>query len=249
MKLTALSRTIVKPNHALITGDGFVNSVVPGWKDCTVNVVINKAMGADFCQQMVTMTPSSSLCGQTRSSQLFVYVIEGRMEARVDGSDHSLSEGSYLWIPPGNGEYVFDRAEEGTRILTFQKEYEYLEHEEVPSVLCGDAPKIEKEVYMDDPSLLMQNLLPDHLGFDMAVNIFTYMPGGNLPFVETHVMEHGLLYLAGQGIYRLDDEWYPVQKGDSIWMAPYCPQWFVAMGKEPAVYIYYKNVNRANITI
>ena len=57
-------------------------------------------------------------------------------------------------------------------------------------------------------------------------------------------MEHGLLYLAGQGIYRLDDEWYPVQEGDAIWMAPYCPQWFTAMGKEPAVYIYYKNTNR-----
>jgi (S)-ureidoglycine aminohydrolase len=27
-------------------------------------------------------------------------------------------------------------------------------------------------------------------------------------------------------------------------MAPYCPQWFVAIGKEPASYIYYKDVNR-----
>jgi (S)-ureidoglycine aminohydrolase len=28
-------------------------------------------------------------------------------------------------------------------------------------------------------------------------------------------------------------------------MGPYCPQWFVAMGKEPARYLYYKDVNRA----
>jgi (S)-ureidoglycine aminohydrolase len=28
-------------------------------------------------------------------------------------------------------------------------------------------------------------------------------------------------------------------------MAPYCPQWFVAMGKVAASYIYYKDVNRA----
>jgi (S)-ureidoglycine aminohydrolase len=27
-------------------------------------------------------------------------------------------------------------------------------------------------------------------------------------------------------------------------MAPYCPQWFVAMGKNPARYLYYKDVNR-----
>ena len=50
--------------------------------------------------------------------------------------------------------------------------------------------------------------------------------------------------LEGQGVYRLGDDWYPVRKGDVIWMAPFCPQWFVAMGKGPARYLYYKDVNR-----
>ena len=88
-------------------------------------------------------------------------------------------------------------------------------------------------------------LLPEDLSFDLAVNIFTYQPGATLPFVETHIMEHGLLMLSGQGIYRLDADWHPVKAGDVIWMAPYCPQWFVAMGPTPASYIYYKDVNRA----
>jgi (S)-ureidoglycine aminohydrolase len=87
-------------------------------------------------------------------------------------------------------------------------------------------------------------LLPDVPAFDLAMNIFTYQPGATLPFVETHIMEHGLLMLAGQGVYRLEDSWYPVAAGDAIWMAPYCPQWFVAMGKQPASYLYYKDVNR-----
>jgi (S)-ureidoglycine aminohydrolase len=52
---------------------------------------------------------------------------------------------------------------------------------------------------------------------------FFYQPGTALPFVETHIMEHGLLMLAGAGIYRLGADWYPVQAGDVIWMAPYCP--------------------------
>jgi (S)-ureidoglycine aminohydrolase len=77
------------------------------------------------------------------------------------------------------------------------------------------------------------------------MNVFTYQPGATLPFVETHVMEHGLLMLTGQGVYRLEDSWYPVTAGDAIWMAPYCPQWFVAMGKTAASYLYYKDVNRA----
>ena len=98
---------------------------------------------------------------------------------------------------------------------------------------------------MDDPDAMLQTLLPaDDPAFDMAVNIFTYQPGATLPFVETHIMEHGLLMLKGQGVYRLDDRHYPVMAGDVIWMAPWCPQWYVSMGKTPSAYIYYKNVNR-----
>ncbi len=81
--------------------------------------------------------------------------------------------------------------------------------------------------------------------FDLAVNIFTYQPGATLPFVETHVMEHGLLMLRGKGIYRLDEARHPVIAGDVIWMASFCPQWFIATGKTHASYIYYKDVNRA----
>ena len=87
-------------------------------------------------------------------------------------------------------------------------------------------------------------LPPDTLAFDMAVNIFVYQPGTVLPFIETHVMEHGLLMLTRMGIYRLDADWYPVQADDVIWMAPYCPQWFGALGKTPAKYLIYKDWNR-----
>ena len=54
-------------------------------------------------------------------------------------------------------------------------------------------------------------------------------------------MEHGLLMLEGGGIYRLGDAWYPVAAGDFIWMAPFCPQWFGALGKQPAKYLIYKD--------
>ena len=50
--------------------------------------------------------------------------------------------------------------------------------------------------------------------------------------------------LEGGGIYRLGDSWYPVKAGDFIWMAPWCPQWFGAIGKVPAKYLIYKDWNR-----
>jgi (S)-ureidoglycine aminohydrolase len=87
-------------------------------------------------------------------------------------------------------------------------------------------------------------LLPDDPAFDFAVNTMTYQPGATLPMVEMHVMEHGLLMLSGEGIYRLGDSWYPVAAGDFIWMAPYCPQWFGVLGKKPAKYLIYKDWNR-----
>ncbi len=50
--------------------------------------------------------------------------------------------------------------------------------------------------------------------------------------------------LEGGGIYRLGDHWYPVTAGDFIWMGPFCPQWFGAIGKRPAKYLIYKDWNR-----
>lgn len=245
IKLTAISNTVVERDHAVITGDGFVNSTVPGWTNCEVNVVINEAMGAKFCQLLVTLNNAGQLKGKTEASQIFFYVMEGSCNVQIEGKTSKLEKGSYTYIPVGKN-YLFDNPKEGTKILTFHKEYEYLEGTKVPNEIIGNQADISQNIYCDDPDLLMQNLLPDqdNLSFDMAVNIFTYNPGANLPFVETHIMEHGLIYLEGQGVYRLADKWYPIKKGDSIWMAPYCPQWFGALGKEPAVYIYYKNVNR-----
>ena len=83
--------------------------------------------------------------------------------------------------------------------------------------------------------------MPDGPAWDFAVNTMTYAPGAALSQVEIHVMEHGLLMLEGGGIYRLGDHWYPVTTGDFIWMAPYCSQWFGAIGKTPAKYLIYKD--------
>lgn len=248
MEISALTRSVVKRTHAVISPDGYINSRVPGWDNCTVNVIINEQMGAHLCQTLITMTDSGKLTGKTVASQLFFYVITGQCTATVDGETQTLTTGQFVYIPIGT-DYQIDQPDAGTQLLTFHKVYEKLAGYDVPGVLFGDAATVAGPAYLGDPALRLQVLLPDDLRFDMAVNVFTYDSGGHLPLVETHIMEHGLLYLQGQGVYRLDQDWYPIKKGDSIWMAPYCQQWFTAMGKEPAVYIYYKNVNRFPTTI
>lgn len=44
---------------------------------------------------------------------------------------------------------------------------------------------------------------------------------------------------------------HPVQSGDAIWMAPYVPQWFAALGTGPsdyARYILYKDLSLSTFT-
>jgi (S)-ureidoglycine aminohydrolase len=208
-----------------------------------VNVLINEQMGANFCQTLITSKKNAELKGKTKDAQIFFYVIDGSSIATISGETKRLMKGHFVCIPAGK-EYLLNEITEGTKLLSFHKVYERLEGYDIPQTIFGNASDIPGTSYLEDDALKLQVLLPDNLSFDMAVNIFTYEPGGHLPIVETHVMEHGLMYLQGQGVYMLDHEWYPVKKEDSIWMAPYCQQWFTAMGKEAAVYIYYKNVNR-----
>ncbi|MDB5234821.1 MAG: cupin, partial [Hymenobacter sp.] len=219
------------------------NSNVPDWTGCTVNVIINEQMGARLAQTLITLTGAGKLVGETHASQIFFYVVQGQVQVAVGGETRTLAAGQYVYIPVGQS-YEFSQAQAGTQLLTFHKVYEPLAGHATPGVFFGERDYSKAPVYMNDEALRIQELLPNELGFDMAVNIFTYGLGGNLPMVETHIMEHGLMYLEGQAIYMLDQCWYPVKKGDSIWMAPYCQQWATAMGQEPSVYIYYKNVNR-----
>ena len=135
--------------------------------------------------------------------------------------------------------------EGGTRVTRLQKKFAPLAGVATPRASIGDAAKVKGQPFLGDPDARLQVLLPDGPEFDLAMNIFTYRPGTTLPFVETHLMEHVLLMPAGHGVYRLEDSWYPVAAGDAIWMAPFCPQWFAAVGKAPASYLSFMDVYRA----
>jgi (S)-ureidoglycine aminohydrolase len=234
-----LTRNIIKRTYALITPDGHVASVLPGWTDCTPHVLISAALGAGFSQYLIKMDANSVGLGNTENSEWFLYVIAGNIKA----NGASLTEGGFAFLPP-NTKYEVHGAAKDSRLLVFRKTYELLASHKSPQFFSGNEKDIAEAPFLGDQALRLKLLIPDSLGADMAVNIFTYDPGATLPFVETHVMEHGMIFLAGGGVYRLDADWHPVTEGDTIWIAPYCPQWFIASGPKPARYIYYKDVNR-----
>ncbi len=237
------TRTNVAFDHAIIGPDSHVVSPISGWQATSGVVLISPAMGAwprspRFVQYLAHTTNESSTTCAAPGVQRLIYVLDGAITL----NGQKLISDMFAWLPP-DANYRLQGSGEG-RVLVFEKPYAESDDVAIPDMQIGDLRNIQTEPFMGDSSAMLATLLPIELGFDMAVNVFTYESGATLPFVETHIMEHGLYMRSGQGIYRLSNAWYPVQKGDSIWMAAYCPQWFVAMGKQSASYIYYKDIHR-----
>ena len=234
------SRTVLARDHALIAPDGYVITPLPNWGGASGVVLLSPAMGARLAQTLVSLEVGAQpiVFQPSPGIEACLYVMEGQLRV----GESTLRSGSYLFLPAG--EKLELTVTQAAGLVVFEKRYAPKAGTKAPRRIIGHAENIEGKPFMGDPDAVLQVLLPDTAEFDMAVNIFSYQPGATLPFVETHIMEHGLLMLDGEGIYRLNESWYPVAAGDCIWMAAYCPQWFAATGKVPSRYIYYKDINR-----
>jgi (S)-ureidoglycine aminohydrolase len=243
MNLFGSTRSSVRRDHALVAPDSFVWTALPGWHETEAVTLISPAMGARFSQSLVVMRAGGCAGPPQAGVERVIYVLAGEVTVDVvRRHQHVLTAGGYAYFPAG-GDFQL-RAASPSRLIVFEKPYVPLAGASPPRHVFGRESDVDGVPFLGDPEALLRTLLPQEPSFDLAVNLFTFRPGAALPLVEVHVMEHGLLMLEGQGIYRLGEAWYPVQAGDVIWMAPYCPQWFVAMGKGPARYLYYKDVNR-----
>lgn len=230
------TRSAHRAGHILQTPDTFVRAPLPGMQKATAIIHVAPAAGARFTQYTAEFEAGGSLA--PASVQRFLYVLEGELE--VDGT--TLTRGHYAYFPAQYAATI--SAKSAARVAIIEKPYQLLPSVSAPACFTGREAEIAGTALMGDDALEVRTLIPDHPSYDFAVNTMSYLPGATLPMVEMHVMEHGLLMLAGGGIYRLGDRWYPVSEGDFIWMAPFCPQWFGALGKTPAKYLIYKDWNR-----
>jgi len=223
-------------DHMLLTPDSFIRAPLPGMERATAITHVSPAVGAGFTEYTVEFEPAGAM--HPTFEQRFIYVLEGELNVlgRVLGADQ------FAYIPAGFDARVW--AVGRARAIVIEKTYKALGTLRPPGRFLGSERSVPPRPIGDDPNLQVRNLIPEDLSFDFAVNTLTFQPGAALPLVEAHIMEHGLLMLAGGGIYRLSDQWYSVTAGDFIYMAPYCPQWFGAIGRTPAKYLLYKDWNR-----
>ncbi len=233
------TRSSHQRNHLLLTPDTFVRTAPPGMKNASAIVHVGPAMGAAFTEYTAEFEPKGEL-GNT-SAQRFIYVMDGAVTLEVKAKRHELGARGYAYFPEGFSHKII--AKQKSRVAVIEKPYERIEKIE-PRLIVSSEDSISSHALDGDSDLQVKCLLPDEPQFDFAVNTMVYQPGAALSMVEIHVMEHGLIMLEGGGIYRLGDSWYPVTAGDFIWMGPWCPQWFGAIGKVPAKYLIYKNWNR-----
>jgi (S)-ureidoglycine aminohydrolase len=227
-------------NHLLLTPDTFVRTTLPGMKNALAIVHIGPALGAGFTEYTVEFEAQGELSAAT--AQRFVYVMEGAVALETGNQQQNIAVRGYAYLPQGLPHRIVANVK--SRVTIIEKKYQPLEKVNSPQLLVANEDHVASHALDGDSDLQVKCLLPDEPGFDFAVNTMQYQPGAALRMVEMHVMEHGLIMLEGSGIYRLDDSWYPVTSGDFIWMGPWCPQWFGALGKVPAKYLIYKNWNR-----
>lgn len=235
MQQLGFTRSAHRADHLLQTPDTFVRAPLPHMLNATAIIHVAPARGAKFTQYTVEFEAGGVL--DASPTQRFVYVLEGELNVL----DAVLRADDYAYLPASLFPLTTSVA---ARVAIIEKPYQALPGVAAPEFFKGSESLINGEPLGGDVALEVRTLIPPGPSFDFAVNTMTFEPGASLSMVEIHVMEHGLLMLEGGGIYRLGDCWYPVTAGDFIWMAPYCPQWFGALGKTPAKYLIYKDWNR-----
>src|SRR5262249_55648266 len=132
--LFGFTRNVVNNRYALLTPSGFVPSYLPGWEKAVCNVLISPAMGARFCQLLITMERDGKCAATTGTNKYFIYVLSGTAAIVLADKRHRLEAGSYAYVPSGQDMQIESSAA-GTRLLIFQKQYEPLSGTKKPAAI------------------------------------------------------------------------------------------------------------------
>jgi (S)-ureidoglycine aminohydrolase len=175
-----------------------------------------------------------------------LFVTHGAVRVTVGGDAHALGPGHFAYLPPGAQWTLRVGGGDPARFHWIRKAWVPVEGLSPPEAFTADEAQIAPDPMAGTEGrwATTRFMDPDDLRHDMHVTIVTLQPGAAIPFLETHVMEHGLYVLEGKGAYRLNRDWVEVEAGDYMWLRAFCPQACYAGGPGPFRYLLYKDVNR-----
>ena len=227
-----------------------VTSNLPFWNDTRVWVIARPMSGFSetFSHYIAEVAPGggSEKPELNPEAQGVLFVVEGSVVVTIEGAPHELGDGGYAYLPAGSTWTLTNNSDAPAKFHWIRKKYESVEGIEAPEAFVtsdADTP-INYMPDTDGKWGTTRFVEPDDLRHDMHVNIVTFEPGGVIPFLETHVMEHGLYVLEGKAVYKLNQDWVEVEAGDYMWLRAFCPQACYAGGPGKFRYLLYKDVNR-----
>jgi (S)-ureidoglycine aminohydrolase len=227
-----------------------VTSRLPGWTGTRAWVLARPMTGfaETFSQMILELAPGG---GTERAEtdtgvQGALFVVDGSVTLHRPDAVHRLDPGGFAYLPPDAAWGLANAGETPARLHWFRKVWE-----PAPGLTPPEAFVTADAAIAPDPMPGTEGrwsttrfMDSDDLRHDMHVTVVTLAAGASIPFLETHVMEHGLYVLQGKGVYRLNRDWVEVEAGDFMWLRAFCPQACYAGGPEPFRYLLYKDVNR-----
>ncbi|KAL9663453.1 hypothetical protein QQ045_018839 [Rhodiola kirilowii] len=237
--LPGFTRSVYKRDHALITPESHVFSPLPEWRNMLGAYLVTPAMGSHFVMYLAKMQGWSDASATLVVIERRLLFIKNCLCDHISSFKYKIAFHLFIinHISP-----VYNISH--SPLLVNNIRYSSLGNH-VTQPIVGST---DQQPLLDTPGEVfeLRKLLPTSLVYDFNIhyNILMKNVDSCIWLQEVHYNQHGLLLLEGQGIYRLGDSWYPVQSGDAIWMAPFVPQWYAALGKTRSRYLLYKDVNR-----
>ena len=224
-------------------------SQLPHWKKARAWIIARPLTGfaETFSHYIMEVSRGggSSSPDTNPSAQSVLFVVSGQIKISLDGETNVLTEGGYAYLPAGTNWILSNTQSDAASFHWIRKRYQAVDGIEAPTPFFTNEQNVTPSVMQNTDNWSTTRFIePDDMRHDMHVNIVNFKPGGNIPFAETHVMEHGLYVLQGKAVYRLNTDWVEVEAGDYMWLRAFCPQACVASGPEPFRYLLYKDVNR-----
>jgi (S)-ureidoglycine aminohydrolase len=227
-----------------------VTSFLPFWDKTRLWVIARPMTGfaETFSQYIMEVQPGG---GSQRpeldtTSQGVLFVVEGEITVRFRGETYVLGQGGYAYLPAGMDWTLENAGKDTARFHWIRKAYQAVDGLDAPDPIITNVQDVDPNVMPDTGGgwATTRFVDPADMRHDMHVTIVTLMPGNVIPFMETHVMEHGLYVLEGKAAYKLNTDWVEVGPGDFMWLRAFCPQACYAGGPGPFRYLLYKDVNR-----
>jgi (S)-ureidoglycine aminohydrolase len=225
-------------------------TTLPHWAETKVWVIARPMTGfaETFSHYILEVAPGggSAQPEPNPGAEAVLFVTEGQIVVTITGQPYRMSPGGYAYLPPGC-DWTLENPEPNPAVFHWiRKRYVPADGIAPPEPFVTNERDIDPHPMPDTAGRWATTRFVDPLdtAHDMHVTIVTLQPGAVIPFLETHVMEHGLYVLQGKAAYRLNRDWVEVEAGDYMWLRAFCPQACYAGGPGPFRYLLYKDVNR-----